>query len=61
MDLDVASDLDLGAATIIGLGERIRRRELSPVEVIEATNERIERLQPVLHSFVTHCGGYALE
>ena len=61
MGLSVASELDLGAATIIELGERIRRRELSPVELIEATNARIERLQPLLHSFVTHCGDYALE
>ena len=57
----MAAELDLGAATIIELGERIRRRELSPVELIEATNARIERLQPLLHSFVTHCADYALE
>ena len=57
----MSADLDLATATIIGLGERIRRRELSPVELIEATNERIERLQPLLHSFVTHSADYALE
>ena len=57
----MAAELDLGAATIIELGERIRRRELSPVELIEATNARIERLQPLLHSFVTHSADYALE
>ena len=40
-------DLDLGTATITGaetgLSERIRRREVSPVEVIEAPAARIER------------------
>lgn len=55
------AELDLVTATIAELGMRIRRRELSPVEVIEATNSRIERLQPVLHSFTTPTPDYALE
>lgn len=57
----MCANLDLSAATIIDLGERIRRRELSPVEVIEETNARIERLQPLLNSFTTHSADYALE
>ena len=35
------------------LGERIRRRELSPVEVVEAHLARIEALEPRLNSFIT--------
>ena len=55
------SDLDLVRATITSLSEQIRRREVSPVEVVEATIERIERLQPVLLSFTTPTPDYALE
>ncbi len=54
------SDLDLVRATITSLSEQIRRREVSPVEVVEATIERIERLQPVLRSFTTATPDYAL-
>jgi aspartyl-tRNA(Asn)/glutamyl-tRNA(Gln) amidotransferase subunit A len=34
-------------------GERIRRREVSPVELTEAVLARIERLNPVLNAFTT--------
>ena len=40
-------------ATIRELGARYRKRELSPVEVTRALLARIEKLDPVLHAFVT--------
>ena len=40
-------------ATIRELGARYRRRELSPVEVTRAQLERIAKLDPTLHAFVT--------
>ena len=40
-------------ATIRELGTRYRKRELSPVEVTRALLARIEKLDPVLHAFVT--------
>jgi aspartyl-tRNA(Asn)/glutamyl-tRNA(Gln) amidotransferase subunit A len=39
-------------ATIRGLGERYRRRQLSPVEVTRALIARMEKLDPALHTFV---------
>ncbi len=37
----------------VTLARRIRAKELSPVEVIEAVLGRLERLDPVLHAFTT--------
>jgi aspartyl-tRNA(Asn)/glutamyl-tRNA(Gln) amidotransferase subunit A len=37
----------------VTLAANIRARSLSPVEVIEAVLDRIERLEPVLHAFCT--------
>ncbi|MGA2855281.1 MAG: amidase [Candidatus Sulfotelmatobacter sp.] len=39
--------------TISELAQRLRRREISPVEITEACLERIEKLNPVLNAFVT--------
>jgi aspartyl-tRNA(Asn)/glutamyl-tRNA(Gln) amidotransferase subunit A len=47
-------------ATIRELGARYRKRELSPVEVTHALLARIERLDPVLHAFVTLTADRAL-
>ncbi len=52
-------DSDLDNATINDLGSRIRRKEVSPVEVIDATLQRVERLQPKLLSFVTVAAEHA--
>jgi aspartyl-tRNA(Asn)/glutamyl-tRNA(Gln) amidotransferase subunit A len=41
--------------TAADLAQAIRRRELSPVEVTEATLARIERSQPVLNAFISVC------
>jgi amidase len=37
----------------IGLAELVRRREVKPVELVEAAIERIERLNPTLNAVVT--------
>ena len=37
------------------LGPMIRKREISPVEVVTAAVDRAEELQPVLNSFITIC------
>jgi len=48
---DAATDpTELSAAE---LARRIRRRELSPVEVVEAFLARIERLDPAVNAFIT--------
>jgi aspartyl-tRNA(Asn)/glutamyl-tRNA(Gln) amidotransferase subunit A len=37
----------------VRLAEEIRARRLSPVEVVDATLDRMDRLEPVLHAFCT--------
>ena len=39
--------------TISELAERLRRKEISPVEITEACLERIEKLNPALNAFIT--------
>jgi amidase len=43
---------ELAYTTVVELAGRIRRRELSPVEVLEATIERIEARNPSLNALV---------
>ncbi|MBW2149627.1 MAG: Asp-tRNA(Asn)/Glu-tRNA(Gln) amidotransferase subunit GatA [Deltaproteobacteria bacterium] len=45
--------LDTRTTTISSLSELIRKKELSPVEVIEAFLERIEAVQPKINAFIT--------
>ena len=52
--------LDLDNATITSLGPLIRAKAVSPVEVVQATLERIERLQPKLLSFITVAAEHAM-
>src|SRR5215813_1582064 len=47
-------------ATIRDIGARFRRKTLSPVELTRALLERIERLEPTLHAFVTITADRAL-
>jgi aspartyl-tRNA(Asn)/glutamyl-tRNA(Gln) amidotransferase subunit A len=42
------------------LRERIARREVSPVEVVQAILDRCERLQPILNCFITLCADAAM-
>jgi Asp-tRNA(Asn)/Glu-tRNA(Gln) amidotransferase A subunit family amidase len=52
--------LDLDTATITTLGPLIRRKEVSPVEVVEASLQRIQRLQPKLLPFITITAEHAM-
>src|SRR5437016_13069554 len=38
---------------ILELGELLRRKSLSPVELLEEHLERIEKLNPILNAFIT--------
>jgi aspartyl-tRNA(Asn)/glutamyl-tRNA(Gln) amidotransferase subunit A len=49
----VASAADLAYLTAVDAGGLFRSRELSPVELVRALLERIERLQPSLKAYVT--------
>ena len=51
-----ATSIDLVNATIAEMSELLRRREVSPVELTEATLERIDRVAPQLGCFVTVTG-----
>lgn len=52
--------VDLGYMSIAEAAAGYRRRAFSPVEVTRALLERIERLDPVLHAFVTVTGDRAM-
>jgi aspartyl-tRNA(Asn)/glutamyl-tRNA(Gln) amidotransferase subunit A len=54
-------EADLCYLSVWDLGERIRRRELSPVEVVKAYLRRIETLNPALSAFLTITAEHALE
>ena len=41
------------STTISELSQRIRRKEVSPVEITRACLERIEKLNPALNAFIT--------
>ena len=52
--------IDLDSATITEMSGLLRRREVSPVELTEATIRRMERLQPILLPFITPTSEYAM-
>ena len=52
---------ELAYATISELSARLQRRELSPVELVEATLRRAEALNQRLNCFITIAGDEALE
>ena len=49
-----------GLPTIFESGQRLRRREISPVEITRECLARIERLNPALNAFITVTGESAL-
>jgi aspartyl-tRNA(Asn)/glutamyl-tRNA(Gln) amidotransferase subunit A len=54
------SSTEIAYMSAAGIAERIRRRQLSAVEVMRATLARAERAQPVLNCFITICAEAAL-
>jgi amidase len=55
----IADDLAFTPAVV--LAERVRRREISPVELTELYLERIERLNPATNAYVTVAADQALD
>jgi aspartyl-tRNA(Asn)/glutamyl-tRNA(Gln) amidotransferase subunit A len=55
-----SSDDELPYAGIRALGRRFRKREVSPVELTQTLLQRIARLEPKLHAFVTLTADRAL-
>jgi aspartyl-tRNA(Asn)/glutamyl-tRNA(Gln) amidotransferase subunit A len=49
-----------GLSTISELAQRLRRRQVSPVEITQACLERIEKLNPALNAFITVMADTAL-
>ncbi len=49
----MASHQDICGIDAVTLAKRIRRKDLSPVEVVEACLDRMEKLEPQLHAFCT--------
>ena len=49
----MSNTFELSWMSAAELAERIRNRELSPVEVMESTLERIERINPKINAFCT--------
>jgi aspartyl-tRNA(Asn)/glutamyl-tRNA(Gln) amidotransferase subunit A len=47
--------------SLADVGEQIRQRRISPVELVTSCLERIERLQPRLNAFITLAAGAALD
>jgi Asp-tRNA(Asn)/Glu-tRNA(Gln) amidotransferase A subunit family amidase len=54
------SDPELPFLTITQLAAAIRRREVSPVDVTEAMLQRIERIDPKVHAFISVTADLAL-
>jgi len=54
-------DIDLAAATITAISTALRQRDISPVELVAATLERIAALQPRLLCFTTVTPEYAMQ
>jgi aspartyl-tRNA(Asn)/glutamyl-tRNA(Gln) amidotransferase subunit A len=47
--------------TLASVSEAMRQRQLSPVDVVTACLERVERLQPQLNAFITIAADVALQ
>ena len=56
----MSADHDLAYVSIAELSDRIRNKDISPVEVVQATLDRIDRLEPRLNAFNTVFADQAL-
>ncbi len=54
------ADRGIARMTVAELGDRIRKKEISPVEAAKESLEAIERLNPRLNAFTTVCPDLAL-
>lgn len=52
---------DLSDTSAVELGKLIKAKSVSPVELVRATLDRAERLQPTLNCFITLCGDAAMD
>src|SRR5689334_9929526 len=57
---DAMSADELAELSLIEVGREISRRAVSPVEVVRAALDRIDRYDPVLNAYVTVCREQAL-
>ncbi len=57
----LVAGLDLSVASIMDMSRLIGDGRLSPVELVQATLERVERLDPTLKAFITVSGDHALK
>jgi aspartyl-tRNA(Asn)/glutamyl-tRNA(Gln) amidotransferase subunit A len=55
------SGLDLPSLTLAGAAERLRRKQLSPVELTRAILDRIDRLNPRVGAFITVAADQAMD
>jgi aspartyl-tRNA(Asn)/glutamyl-tRNA(Gln) amidotransferase subunit A len=51
---------DLCFLSVAEISERIRKKELSPIEIVAASLARIEAIEPVLNSFITRLSDHAI-
>ena len=56
-----APGIDLPALTLAGAAAKIRRKQLSPVELTQAVLDRVAQLNPKVGAFITVTGEQALE
>ncbi len=56
----MSADHDLAYVSIAELSDRIRNKDISPVEVVQATLDRIDRLEPQLNAYNTVFADQAL-
>jgi aspartyl-tRNA(Asn)/glutamyl-tRNA(Gln) amidotransferase subunit A len=55
------NDDDLMFRSIAEVGQLLRRREVSPIELTRAVLDRIDRLEPTLHAHITVTADWAME
>jgi aspartyl-tRNA(Asn)/glutamyl-tRNA(Gln) amidotransferase subunit A len=56
----LGADNDLTLLTLAEASDRVRKKIISPVELVQASLRRIERLNPLLNAYITVTGEAAL-